>query len=444
MNLSTNIRNWFDENTEVLIALSDAIFQTPELAYEESIACQLLKDYMKEQGFQVTQALESMPTSFIATYSHTSSKTLSISDEPPVLGFLAEYDALPGLGQSVCTDQSPLEGSGHGCGHNLLGVGAVAAACALKAYLETEDCSATIICYGCPAEEILSGKIIMNEHKLFDNLDVAITWHPFDRNRVSNDIWQAIDIKNYKFYGRTSHASKSPELGRSALDAAELMNVGVNYLREHVADDVRMHYAYKSALAPANIVPDYVETNYFIRAAAHKRRDDASRRVDNCAHGAALMTDTKVEIELISSCKEIKVNPILTNTFYQAMSEIDVPTYTESEYTFAKEISQSANLQNNGVYFLGLEPLEAAPVILSIGTDVADVSHVVPTITLSAACMCRGTALHHWATTAQVGMGIGHKGMLYAATCMAHGATYLINDSSLLVKAKEIHEQINN
>lgn len=228
-------------------------------------------------------------------------------------------------------------------------------------------------------------------------------------------------------------------MGRSALDAAELMNVGVNYLREHVADDVRMHYTYTNTDGPANIVPPYAETNYFIRSNKWERTQDASERVDNCAKGAALMTGTRVEIERVTCNKEMKVNRTLAEIFYEEMEKIPVPRYTEDELGFAAEIGKSAGL--NGAtpqeMFTGLEPLEDEPVPLAIGTDVSDVSHTVPTVMLSAACMCRGTPLHHWAAAAQAGMSIGWKGMLYAAECMYAGAYRLLKAPELLEKAWE-------
>ena len=194
--------------------------------------------------------------------------------------------------------------------------------------------------YGCPAEEIMSGKIVMNAAGVLDELDVGVMWHPFDRNRISNDIWQSQDIKNYTFHGISAHASKSPENGRSALDAAELMNIGVNYLREHVSDDVRMHYAYLDNGIPANVVPDIAKTNYFIRSAKRSHTEDASRRVDDCARGAALMTGTTVDIELVKSCKEMKVNRVLAELYYDAMTRIPVPEYTDEELKFAADISK--------------------------------------------------------------------------------------------------------
>ena len=291
---------------------------------------------------------------------------------------------------------------------------------------------------------------------MFDDLDAAVTWHPFDRNRVSFDIWQAQDIKNYRFYGTAAHASKHPEAGRSALDAAELMNVGVNYLREHVADDVRMHYTYTNTDGPANIVPPYASTNYFIRSNQWERTRDASERVDNCARGAALMTGTRVEIERVTCNKEMKVNRTMAEVFYGEMQKIPTPDYTAEEVEFAAKITKNGGFAPeaaDGVsgisgeekaqqYFPGLEPLEDKPVPLVIGTDVSDVSHTVPTVMLSAACMCKGTPLHHWAATAQAGMSIGRKGMLYAAECMAAGAYRLMTEPDTLAKVwKEFRGQ---
>ena len=247
------------------------------------------------------------------------------------------------------------------------------------------------------------------------------------------------DIKNYTFHGISAHASKSPENGRSALDAAELMNVGVNYLREHVSDDVRMHYAYLDNGIPANVVPDIAKTNYFIRSAKRSRTEDASRRVDDCARGAALMTGTTVDIELVKSCKEMKVNRVLAELYYDAMTRIPVPEYTDEELKFAADLSKEAGFENHGIYFTGLEPLENAPVPISIGTDASQVSHTIPLITISAATMCKGTPLHHWAAAKQAGMNIGHKGMLYAARCMAEGTKLLMETPGAIEKAWEWH-----
>lgn len=411
------IADWIASHEAELTDIAHDIFCHPELAYEEIYSSKRLASFLENQGFQIAWKTAGIDTAFTATWGNGS----------PRLGFLAEYDALPEIG--------------HACGHNLLGTGVCAAACALKNAMETSKTPGTILVYGCPAEEIMSGKIVMTKAGVFDDLDVAVMWHPFDRNRISNDIWQAQDVKNYTFHGVSAHASRSPEEGRSALDAAELMNIGVNYLREHVPGDVRMHYAYIDNHIPANVVPDTAKTNYFIRSSLRSRTEDASRRVDDCARGAALMTGTSVDIELVKSCREMKINRTLTELYYEAMTKIDTPTYTQEELDFAAEISKEARLNNHGIYFTGLEPLEDEPVPIAIGTDASEVSHVVPMITISAATMCKGTPLHHWAAARQAGMSIGHKGMLYAARCMAEGTKLLIETPGALEKVWEDHRR---
>ena len=429
------ISNWLDNHRDELIQKSCYIFEHPETAYKEKLSSKCLADYLETQGFQIEWNTAGIETAFTAAWTNSdiditkiqpAGKNVSFSNEVPIIGFLAEYDALPEIG--------------HACGHNLLGTAVCAAACALKADYESSGEPIVIRVYGCPAEEIMSGKIIMDEQNVFDDLSVAVTWHPFDRNRVSNDIWQAQDIKNYTFHGLSSHAAKAPEKGRSALDAAELMNVGVNYLREHVPGDVRMHYAYIDNGLPANVVPDIAKTNYFIRSYLRSRTEDASERVDNCARGAALMTDTTVDIELVASCSEMKVNRVLTELYYDAMTRVPTPAYTPEELDFAKQITEEAGLINDGTLFSGLEPLEDEPVPIAIGTDASQVSHTVPLITLSAATMCKGTPLHHWAAARQAGMTIGQKGMFYVARCMAEGTKLLMETPGSIEKAWELHK----
>ncbi len=434
--MEEKIDTWLAEHTSELIEIADSIFQHPETAYKEKFSSKCLADFLKRQGFTVTSGTAGIDTAFTAQWE--SPAVRRDTDEPPadppqkvpVIGFLAEYDALPGLG--------------HACGHNLLGTAVCGAACALKAALNDPgdgEAALPVILrvYGCPAEETLSGKIVMNEQGVFDDLSVAVTWHPFDRNRVSNDIWQAQDIKIYTFHGISAHASKAPEAGRSALDAAELMNVGVNYLREHLADEVRIHYAYIDNGIPANVVPDLAQTKYFIRSNHGNLTADASRRVDLCAQGAATMTETSVEIEKVSGCREMKVNRVLTELYYEAMQEIPTPSYTDEELAVAAEITEKYGFDNKGDYFIGLEPLEEEPVPIAIGTDAAEVSHTVPLILLSAATMCKGTPLHHEAAARQAGMSIGWKGMLYAAECMAQGTWKLLTEPEKIEEAWQWH-----
>lgn len=425
------IRKWMETHQDRMHDVAEYIFTHPEIAMQEKKSSQCLAQFLEENGFQIQWNIADMETAFVAEW----------GEGYPIIGFLAEYDALPRLGQKVSCEENLTGEAGHGCGHNLLGTACAGSAIALKEWMIEKKIKGTLRVYGCPAEEIVYGKIKMNNEGIFNDLSVAVTWHPFARNRVSYDIWQAQDVKVYKFYGISAHASQHPELGRSALDAAELMNVGVNYLREHVSDDVRMHYAYTSPHGAANIVPAFASTKYFIRASKASTKDDASKRVDDCAKGAALMTGTRVEIETLIHHKEMKVNKILSHLFYKAMEEVKVPVYSEEELEFAEKISKAAGFENQGIYFTGLEPLEAEPVRLAIGTDVSDMSHTVPTIMLSAATMCNGTPLHHWAATAQSGMSIGYKGMMYAAECMALGTAKLLLNPEEIEKAWEEHRK---
>ncbi len=421
------IQNWLDAHASEMNRIADEIFAHPEVAYEEQFSSHCLADFLTRYGWAVSFGTAGLATAFTAQWENPAvRKAQDAGEKVPIIGFLAEYDALPKLG--------------HACGHNLLGTAVCGAACSLQADLADADLPVILRVYGCPAEEILSGKIVMNEAGVFDDLSVAVTWHPFDRNRVGNDIWQAQDLKTYTFHGVSAHASKAPENGRSALDAAELMNVGVNYLREHVADEVRIHYAYLDHGIPANVVPEIAETQYFIRSNSRDLTEDASRRVDACARGAAMMTETTVEIDLVSHCQEMKVNPVLTQVYYEAMEQIPTPTYTEEELALAADISKEAGLENEGTYFSGLEPLEAEPVPIAIGTDAAEVSHTVPLIMLSAATMCKGTELHSEAAAKQAGSSIGQKGMLYAARCMAEGTKRLLMTPGKMAEAWAAHE----
>lgn len=423
---------WFYKNDDKIKQTAKFIFENPELALEEKKSSKCLAEFMEGQGFSIEWKAGGLETAFVATW----------GEGEPELGFLAEYDALPGLGQKPVEERCEVEGSGHGCGHSLLGVGAASAAAALKSELEATGKKATIKLFGCPAEEIMYGKIIMAKQGCFDGLSAAITWHPSDVNRVGEDIYQAMDSKKFRFFGTTSHASGSPHLGRSALDAAELMNVGVNYLREHVTDDIRIHYVYLDGGEKANIVPDFAQTSYFIRGKNREHVNEVSDRIERIAKGAALMTDTRYESELVASCMETKLNFTLADTFYQAMSNIPVPNYTDEEIQFAESISKTANLKNKGKYFDGLQKNENKATDIFISTDVSNVSHIVPTVTLNAATACKGTPLHHWAFTAQTGSSIGYKSMIYVAKSMALGGMMLIDNPEVLVKAMDEHKNI--
>ncbi|MBS5645764.1 MAG: amidohydrolase [Clostridiales bacterium] len=428
--MNKTIDTWIKEHAEVSAKLAEDIFNHPELAEEEVNSAGYLRKYMEDLGFSIEENAGGMPTAFTATW----------GSGKPVIGFLAEYDALPGLGQDPVPYRSERKGPGHGCGHNLLGAGCAAAAGALKAAMEKENLPGTIIFFGCPAEETLVGKVRMGKAGCFDDVDVAIAWHPVGVNKVSEERQQAMDSKIYRFYGKTAHAAASPEMGRSALDAAELMNVGVNYLREHVPDHVRMHYSYDSAGEKPNIVPDFAQLSYFIRARDRATVDDVSARVDKIAEGAALMTGTRMEMELLTGCDDTLVNETLCRFMMEAFQDVPAPVYTEEEKAFATELRKNVE----GDAHAGepplrewIEPLNGHPEPAFGSTDVANVSRIVPTVTLNAVATFNGSPGHHWAVTAVSGMSIGFKGMLYGAQAMAEGAYRLLLHPEVVEAAKK-------
>lgn len=415
-------------NKEEFLGVAKDIFEHPEVAMEEVYSSQALAACMERHGFQVTWGLVGMETAFEAVR----------GSGAPVLGFLAEYDALPGLCQGPTAVRGTETGPGHGCGHHLIAGGCAAAAVAVAEELKAQGLPGTVILYGCPAEETLQGKTQMTKAGCFDKLDAAITWHPFARNRVSEDIYQAMDSIKFQFFGKSAHAAAMPEMGRSALDAAELMNVGVNYLREHVADDVRMHYVYTNGGDKPNVVPDQAEVWYYLRAKSRKTLNDVRDRVLNIAKGAAMMTETSVEVKLLAGCSETKLSMKLNEVFYEAMKDLPLPSYTKEELDLLDQIDRQLDpAAGKGTFCRELLPLEGRPVYITGSTDVSDVSMVVPTVTLNAAAATYKTPVHHWMFTAQAGSGIGYGAMLYAAQGMAAGAMELVRCPEKLAEIKQ-------
>ena len=430
------IASWLDDHQEELVNTADYIFHHPELAYQETLSSKCLADYLESQGFKITWKTAGIDTAFTAVW----------GGGKPILGFLAEYDALAGVG--------------HACGHNLLGTAVAAAACALKADMETTGAAGTICVYGCPAEEIMSGKIVMNDQGVFDDLDVAITWHPFDRNRVSNDIWQAQDIKNYTFHGLSSHAAKAPEKGRSALDALELMNVGVQFLREHVPLDTRIHYAITNTggAAPGTVQP-YAEGLYLLRAVQLPQVKDLYRRVNLIAQGAAMMTETQVDIEFIKACSNMVLNSELNQVMQRNLSEVPPADFDEDDLDLARQFRQTIPARPSYFDSLAAEvtdpeerarldqeadaPIHRLVMPLAqerqgfVSSDVGDVSWNCPVAQINAATMPAGLAMHSWQMVAVGKTPMAKKGMLYAAKVMAGSAIDALENPSILQRAKE-------
>jgi aminobenzoyl-glutamate utilization protein B len=422
------ISAYMDAQKNEFIALANKIFEYAELANEERLSSQCLAAFLEANGFEIKWNMGHLATAFRAEWGNGG----------PVIGFLAEYDALPGLGQKPVPYPSGNNGNGHGCGHNLLGAGAVAAAMAVKYVLEQQDLKGTVVLYGCPAEEELTGKIEMAKFGCFKELDLALTWHPADINRVCEISYQAMDSVKFRFRGRTAHAAGAPHLGRSALDAAELMNVGCNYLREHVPADVRIHYSYLSAGEKPNIVPNFAEVWYYIRAKDRATVDETTKRVIKVAEGATLMTETGFELEKVAGGPETLVNFTLCDILYQAMAGTKKPEYEDDEMEFAVEINKHLNgNESKTALFKGVIPLTGKVEYAPGSTDLSEVSQIVPTAMINTVCAVTGTPGHHWAVTAASGMSIGHKGMLFAAEVIAKAGLRLIKEPDILVKVKK-------
>jgi len=325
--------NWLDKNQSQFIKMANQIWQSPELAFKEFKASRQQADFLENEGFSVTWNVGDLNTAFVAEW----------GEGKPILGFIGEYDALPGLSQKNQPTKEAIEDGepGHGCGHNLLGTGAVASVVAVQKWLKSNGESGTVRYYGCPAEEDGGGKVYMARAGAFDDLDAALNFHPGDINMPAKGGAVGVNSIYFRFFGRTAHAGGAPYKGRSALDAVELMNVGVNYLREHVKDDVRMHYIITEGGKAPNIVPEEAEVYYFIRAAKPDYLAEVVERVHKVAEGAALMTETTFETRFTDGCSAVLSNHYLADLQYQAMQLIGSIAFTQEEIDFAQTINES-------------------------------------------------------------------------------------------------------
>lgn len=426
---------YIEEQSELLTELSKKIWEKPELPFKEYYASELIANFLKEEGFEVELGYTGMPTAIRASW----------GSGRPVIGLLGEYDALPGMSQKVSTKKEPVEegGPGHACQHNLLGVAHVGAAIGLKKEMEEKKLPGTVIFYGCPAEETLTGKGFMARGGAFKELDVSFAWHPGASNNITTGRMAAMNTARFHFKGITAHAGADPHNGRSALDAVELMNVGANYLREHVTDDVRIHYVITNGGEAPNIVPGKASVWYYVRALSREAVEDTYARLIKVAEGAALMTETEVEVEYQGGCYNTLQNKVLVELVHETMEEIDRPKYTEEELALAKELDkgvsnklfiEGANLDKGHIH------QDVLPILnndIYGSTDVGDVQHIAPGVFFMTATSNIGAAGHSWHNTVCAGNSIGQKGMLYASKVMATAGIKLIEDKSLLEKAKE-------
>jgi aminobenzoyl-glutamate utilization protein B len=444
-----NVIEWLEERQGRFIAMADEIWNTPELALAEYKASTLQADDLAADGFTITRNIGDLPTAFMAEWTSGTGGTGG-----PVIGFLGEYDALPGLSQEQVDTQTPIvvDGPGHGCGHNLLGTAALAAASVVKAWLQATGTPATVRYYGCPAEETCEGKVYMARAGAFDDLDMAITWHPGSVNSVWAGSSLAVNNIKYRFKGRTAHAAANPETGRSALDAVELMNVGVNYLREHMPDAARIHYVITRGGGAPNVVPDDCEVWYFIRSPERSQVEELTERVGKIAEGAAMMTETEVTVNFLSGAYNMLTNMVVSDHMIAVLDELGPLEFTPEEVAYARTIAESfpESLRKGilasehlpeSMLSEGLNgdvwPIRDAGQVLPSSTDVSDVSWITPCSQITTACFPLAVPGHSWGITSTSGITIGHKGMLHAAKGMAMVAADFITDPALLQEARD-------
>ena len=445
MRNSEQIWQIVDDKREDYIALSDRVWDTPELAYGEHRSVAEHLTMLEHEGFRITRDVAGIPTAVMA----------EAGEEGPVIAILGEYDALPGLSQQAgIAEPVPVEGDGgvgHGCGHNLLGAAAMLAASSVKDWLAAQGVKGRVRYYGCPAEEGGAAKGFMVRAGAFKDVDIAISWHPASLSGVNKPVSLANTRIDFTFTGRASHAAASPHLGRSALDAVELMNVGVNYMREHMPSSARVHYAYLDAggIAP-NVVQANAKIRYLIRADNLAELTPLVQRVRKIADGAALMTETAVTTKVVSAVSNLMGNDPLEKLMDDNFQRLGPPVFDEADHAYAEQIRATLSDADIASAFtrFGIPPRRDLPLcdfIVPLGsktgggngsTDVGDVSWVVPTVQARGATCAVGTPFHAWQLTAQGKSPAAHKGLVHVAKIMAGTAIDAIQDPELIARAK--------
>jgi aminobenzoyl-glutamate utilization protein B len=420
-------------NTQKYGDIAHEIWELAEMGYLEEKSAALLQNTLAEAGFSIEKGIAGIPTAFKAEF----------GSGYPVIAVLGEYDALPGLSQQAIPEKkSANKAAGHACGHHLFGTASTAAAIAVKDWLTSNKIQGTIRFYGCPAEEGGSGKVYMVREGVFNDVDVALHWHPGAQNAASAGAALANKSAKFRFHGISAHAAGAPERGRSALDGVEAMNAMVNMMREHIPQDARIHYVITDGGKAPNVVPDFAEVYYYAR---HGKRDiviDIFDRIVKAAEGAALGTGTTMDYEMIGGTHELLPNLTLQKVMYDNLIKVGGVTYTEEEKAFAEKISKT----------LGAETLKLATAeniqpykeeARAYGsTDVGDVSFTVPTAGLGTATWVPGTPAHSWQAVAAGGTSIGTKGMMVAAKTLTLTAIDIFKNPETVKKAKaELEER---
>jgi aminobenzoyl-glutamate utilization protein B len=418
-----SVLNSITKQEKELIGLSDQVWSFAEIAMKEYQSAKVLSAYAEQKGFKVTRNVADIPTAFIAEY----------GSGKPIIGILGEFDALPGLSQKAIPSKEALNAgaAGHGCGHNMFGAASLGAAVAVKELIASGKLKGTVRFYGTPAEEDLAGKVYMARAGVFNDLDVCLDWHPDYENKANMQSTQAIVSYTVKFKGKSAHAAADPWNGKSALDAAELFNIGMNFMREHVKPSVRIHYVYKQAGNIPNVIPDEASVWIWIRDSKRSGVAEVEERMKEVAKGAAQMTRTEVSFEMENGLYELLVNETGAKTLHKNMQIVGPVTYTEEEKKFADQIMKAYGAESLGIDG-SIKPLEETKADPSGGsTDVGDISYIVPEITLNAATAPYKSPWHSWVVVACGGMSIGHKGMLFAAKSLGTTMVDLFENESL-------------
>jgi aminobenzoyl-glutamate utilization protein B len=421
---------FIDANADEFGETAQAIWELAEVGYMETESSEMLQGKLRAAGFEIAAGVAGMPTAFVASW----------GGGGPVIGIMGEYDALPGINQSRSAERDPIPGkiAGHACGHHLFGTGSVAAALAVKDWLETSGTPGTIRLYGTPAEEGGAGKVYMVRAGLMSDVDVMLHWHAGSQNQASASSSLANKSGKFRFYGQSAHAAGAPWRGRSALDGVEAFHNMVNLMREHVTPASRIHYVVTSGGSAPNVIPDFAESYIYVR---HPDPEESRRMFDwvtRAAEGAAMGTETRMEVEVIHGIYNVLVNETLGRAMHENLTAVGGVPYTAEEVRFAEMIQSSFPAGVPPITRAQeIEPFEVNEVGSGGSTDVGDVSWTVPTAGLSTATWVPGTSAHSWQAVAAGGTEIGNKGMINAAKTLAYTAFDLITQPALVEAARD-------
>ncbi len=419
---------------DAILRISREVWATPELSLNEIVSHRIHIRELEVDGFTITsRGTSNIPTAFIAEWSQGSGG--------PVIGYLPEYDALPGLGNAAEPRQTPGPTGvdvGHGCGHNMLGAGCTGAAFALKRMMQAAGTAGTIRVYGCAAEEVEGAKVYMARDGLFDDLDAALAWHPAPFPGAGLVRTAAADMIKIMFHGRTAHAGVSPWEGRSALKAAEMFGIGVQMMREHLEPTARLHYVYEAAGEAPNVIPDFAQVWLFNRDLDRARVVATTEWLRQVAEGAALATQTRAEFVQFFGMYDLLPNEPLARLFHRHLSAVPLD-WTEDEQAFARACQREMEVPETGLATAALPFLD--DVSTGGSTDVGDVSYQVPTLAFAWPTFPMGIGLHTWPVTACGGMSIGDKASLATARILAAAGFDLMTDAELRAAAKEDFRQ---